>query len=71
MEGVFMDLTAAFDTVWHSGLIYKLYAMNIPTTIIRWIIQFLTKRTTKIRSQDEFSPEIEIKKGVPQGIQFT
>jgi len=39
---VFMDLSSAFDTVWHDGLLYKLYAMNFPTTIIRWITNFLT-----------------------------
>jgi len=62
-----MDLSSAFDTVWHEGLLYKLYAMNFPTTIIRWVTNFLTDRTTKIRSGETFSEEINIKRGVPQG----
>lgn len=60
-----MDLTSAFDTGWHEGLIYKLYSMNLSTTIIRWII--VTHRTTKIKFQEEFSADLYIKKGVPQG----
>jgi len=64
---VFMDLTSAFDTVWHDGLLYKLYLLNLPTSTIRWISQFLTNRTTKIRSGEEFSENISIRRGVPQG----
>lgn len=61
---VFMDLTKAFDTLLHDGLIYKLYSLNLPTSIIRWIIKFLTNKTTKLRLEDEYSTGITIQRGV-------
>lgn len=62
-----MDLTSAFDNVWHSGLMYKLYSMNLPTTLIRWVTNFLTNRTTKIKFGDEYSEYIIMKRSVSQG----
>lgn len=58
---VFMDLTSAFDTVYHNGLLYKLYAMNLPTTIIRCINNFLTGRTNKKDSGNELTENIDKK----------
>lgn len=63
---IFMDLTAAFDTVWHDGLLYKLYALNLPSTTIRWAHNFLQQWTTRIKFGKEYS-NIHIGKGVPQG----
>lgn len=40
--------------------------MNLPTTLIRWIIHFLTNRTTKIKAGNYFSENIIIRRGVPQ-----
>lgn len=63
---IFMDLTSALDTVCHNGFIYELYSMNLPIILIRWIINFLTNRSTKIKFGSEFSEGIIIKRGVPQ-----
>lgn len=41
--------------------------MNLPTTTMRWIINFLTNRTTHIKVGNEFSEDIKIRRGVPQG----
>lgn len=62
---IFMGLTSAFVTVWHDDLIYKLYSVNLPTTIIRWLINFLTNRTTKIKAENDFSDNMKIQRGVP------
>lgn len=67
-EAICMDLTSPFDTVRHDGLIYKLYSMDLPTITIRWIIQFLTNKTTKIKAVGELSENITIQRGVPQGV---
>lgn len=55
---VFMDLTSAFDTV-----LYKLYPLNLPTIIMRWINNFLTDRTTRIKFGSELSDDIHINRG--------
>jgi len=59
---IFMDLSSAFDTVWQDGLIYKLYAMNLPTTTIRCLIKFLKERTTKVKIGEDLSDNITIRR---------
>ena len=40
---MFLDLTAAYDTVWHTGLLYKL-SKNMPHWFVRLIELFLRDR---------------------------
>ena len=40
---VFLDLTAAYDTVWHTELLYKL-SNNMPHWFVRLIELFLPSR---------------------------
>jgi hypothetical protein len=41
---VFLDIEKAFDTTWHSGLLYKLSKSEFPTSLIKLIASFLTNR---------------------------
>jgi hypothetical protein len=65
--GIFFDASKAFDKVWHSGLIYKLIYMNVPMYIIRFVKDFLSGRTFKVKVNDKFSKEYPISCSVPQG----
>ena len=62
------DYRKAFDLVDHSTLIEKLQQMDIPNSVINWIISFLSGRTQRVKlEQDCFSEWGAIPSGVPQG----
>ncbi|GBP18729.1 Probable RNA-directed DNA polymerase from transposon BS [Eumeta japonica] len=42
---VFFDVAKAFDRVWHAGLVYKLYSLQVPDRLIFIIQNFLSNRT--------------------------
>lgn len=64
---VFLDLTQAFDKVWHQGLEIKLKALNLPIYLLKTITSFITDRTFQVRIDTDLSPHHNIKSGVPQG----
>ncbi len=46
--GVFMDLTKAFDKVWHKGLIFKIVKYGIKGNLLKWLTSYLTYRKQKV-----------------------
>ena len=51
---VFLDLTAAYDTVWHTGLLCKL-SKNMPHWFVRLIELFLRDRRFRVHIGDDTS----------------
>jgi len=51
---MFLDLTAAYDTVWHTGLLYKL-SKNMPHWFARLIELFLYDRRFRVHIGDDTS----------------
>ena len=37
----FLDIEKAFDNVWHNGLRYKIYQLDLPTKLCRWLSDFI------------------------------
>ena len=37
----FLDIEKAFDNVWHNGLRYKIFQLDLPTKMTRWLPYFL------------------------------
>ena len=64
---VFFDVAAAFDKVWHSGLIYKLFQLKVPYYIIAIIASLLENRTFSVKVGGATSGVFLIECGVPQG----
>jgi hypothetical protein len=64
--GVFLDVSAAFDRVWHDGLLHKL-KLTLPDNYFRIVRSFLEERFFKVRQGQEFSGLCPIHAGVPQG----
>ena len=62
-----LDLQAAFDTVWHNGLLYKMLANNFPIYLIKLIQSYLESRTFNVKIGDSLSTLRTIETGVPQG----
>ena len=36
----FLDVEKAFDNVWHNGLSYKIFMLDLPTKMTRWLSDF-------------------------------
>lgn len=64
---VFLDISQAFDKVWHEGLIHKLMQYNFPPYLIHIIKSYLTNRTFEVHLQGAISSVRSIEAGVPQG----
>ena len=66
-RGVFLDISKAFDKVWHDGLIYKLKGNNVRGNMLKVLSSFLNNRYQRGVLNGQSSEWIEIKAGVPQG----
>ena len=40
----FLDVGKAFDNVWHNGLRYKIFVLDLPTEMTSWLSDFLDGR---------------------------
>ena len=67
VRGVFLDISKAFDKVWHAGLIYKLKRNGIKNNMLEIISDFLDSRMQRVVLNGQTSHWINIKAGVPQG----
>jgi len=64
---VFLDLSKAFDRVWHKGLLFKLRQVGITGPLLFWLNSYLTDRHQKVVIDGQSSDWIKIEAGVPQG----
>ena len=63
----FLDVEKAFDNVWHNRLRYKIYQLDLPTKLCRWLSDFLVGRVIQVKIEGFLSPKVFPKAGVPQG----
>ena len=65
---VFLDLTAAYDTVWHRGLHLKLLRIVPDRHMVGFIMEMLSNRSFVVHTSDGQRSRLRImKNGVPQG----
>ena len=62
-----MDMSKAFDEVWHEGLIYKLKSMGVSDSLLKLFQSFLTNRFQRVLLNGQTSEWLPVKAGVPQG----
>ena len=67
---VFLDVSEAFDRVWHKGLIFKLKQNGINGELLEWISDHLSGRKQKIVIRNTSSSLMGVEAGVPQGSRF-
>lgn len=65
-SAAFLDISQAFDKVWHVGLLYKL-KKYLPPQIYQILKSYLQNRHFFVKIQDEQSTLQKIQAGVPQG----
>ena len=66
LAAVLVDFKAAFDSVWHAGLLVKL-ADHLPIWFVRWVADWLQGRHFKAKVGTQYSPSFPIYSGTPQG----
>ena len=62
-----LDISKAFDRIWHKGLLAKLPMFGLNQTLINWIGSFLSDRSIAVRVDGFLSNLHSINAGVPQG----
>ena len=62
----FLDISKAFDKVWHDGLIYKLKSYGVENKLLNQIQNYLTNRQQRVLLNGRTS-KWTILAGVPQG----
>ena len=66
-SAIFMDVAGAFNNVHHERLIHNMRKRKIPTEITRWILSFLSNRTTQMRFNGITTDSISTPTDIPQG----
>ena len=63
----FLDVEKAFDNVWHNGLRFKIFQLDLLDKMTRWLSDFLVGRLIQVNVNNFFSNQINPKAGVLQG----
>ena len=66
-RAVALDISKAFDRVWHAGLLHKLKSYGISDQIFGLISSFLSNRRLRVVMDGKSSQEWPVNAGVPQG----
>ena len=66
-RGVFLDISKAFDRVWHDGLLFKLKQNSVSGNLLGLIKSFLSDRVQRVTLNGKTSDWECIRAGVPQG----
>ena len=63
----FLDIEKDVDNVWHNGLRYKTFMLDLPSKMARWLSDFLVGRVMQVNENGFLSDKISPIAGVPQG----
>ena len=67
LRAVFLDISKAFDKVWHDGLLFKLKQNGVSGKLLKFFKSYLHKRKQSVSLNGFNSEYSEIESGVPQG----
>ena len=67
VRGVFLDISKAFDNVWHEGLLHKLNQSGISGNLLKLLRDFLSYRKRRVVINGQYSSWDNVNAGVPQG----
>ena len=63
---VFLDVSKAFDKVWHEGLIFKIQQMGIVGILLNWFENYISERYQNVVLNGVTSNVCFLESGVPQ-----
>ena len=64
---VFLEISKAYDKVWHKGLIFKLRSIGISGNLIEWFNDYLANRKQHVCLNGYASSWLTPNAGDPQG----
>ena len=64
---VFFDLRKAFDSIPHQALLNKLHNLQVPGTLLLWLVNYLSNRHQQVILNGSSSTWLPVKSGVPRG----
>ena len=67
VRSVFLDISKAFDKVWHEGIIFKLQQNGISDDLLNILSDFLRNRKQRVTLNGQSSSWTNVNAGVPQG----
>ena len=67
VRGIFLDISKAFDKVWHDGFIYKLKQNVVEGDLLDTLTNFLEDRKQRVVLNGQYSTWTNTEAGVPQG----
>ena len=67
VRAVFLDISKAFDKVWHEGLIFKLKQNGISGKLLKFSESYLYYRKQRVMINGSYSDYANIESGVHQG----
>ena len=67
VRSVFLDISKAFDKVWHEGIIFKLRQIGISDDLLNILSDFLRYRKQRVMLNGQSSSWTNVNAGVPQG----
>ena len=66
-QAVALDISKAFDRVWHAGLLHKLKSYGISGQVFGLISSFLSNRRLPVVLDGKSPQEYLVNAGIPQG----
>ena len=64
---IFLDVSKAFDKVYHQGLLFKLEQIGVSGNLLRWFESYLINRSCRVLLNGTTSRWLSTNAGVPQG----
>ena len=68
VRGVFVDVSKAFDKVWHIGLLFRLQAYGVDGKLLSLLENYLENCKQRVALNGQTSEWKKINSGVPQGL---
>ena len=66
IKGVFLNISKAFDKVWHEGLIFKLQSYGTENSLLRLLKNYLTARQQRVVLNGQTLSWLNVTVCVPQ-----